>query len=159
MSLELDLVLRHQEFTQPYSLELYPHWYLQPRSLHGVCDLFPSSYENNIGGVGTLAFPLLFVLRVTKAGCGGVGGFSSQERACATILALGTGVEDGLPLVSRSCLLCAVGHLLITTLGATPFHLHRKSMAMVAQLQTSSNFRCPHQWSFTLRTQFGCLLL
>ena len=38
--LKLDLVLHHQEFTYPQLLELYPCWHLQPRRLHGVCDLF-----------------------------------------------------------------------------------------------------------------------
>ena len=42
------------------------------------------------------------------------------------ILAFGTGVKDGLAFISRPCLLCAVGHFFITTLGTTPLHLDNR---------------------------------
>ena len=41
------------------------------------------------------------------------------------ILAFWAGVKNGLAFISRPCLLCAVWHLFITTLGATPLHLDK----------------------------------
>ena len=50
--------------------------------------------------------------------CGGGGGGGDHS------LALGAGIEDRLTLVSRSCLLSGVRHLIMATLRALPLHLH-----------------------------------
>ena len=66
-----------------------------------------------------------------------------REGGRVDILAFGTGVKDSLAFISRPCLLCAVGHLFMTTLGATPLHLDnrggRKKHVIACMLSYSSD--------------------